>query len=155
MKSIKKKMISLLLVGVLSCAFVLTASASEVSTEYEGLTFIDGTECECHSDGVAPCYATVCGNNAYHKMMSSGIGHVYLSDGTKYISYGAAWQCENCNLVMVTEGDYYYGKMSTIGRWATLQYYDKINKNGVWIEGPSYYDVCNSTSLAGYKFYLD
>lgn len=155
MRNFKKKIFSLLLAGVLSCAFVLTASASELSSEYEGLTIIDNTECECHSDGVAPCYATVCGNNSYHKMMSSGIGHVYLSNGTKYINYGAAWQCSNCDLVMVTEGDYYYGQMSTIGKWATAQYDETINQNGVVIIGPSSYGSCNSTSMSGYKFYLN
>lgn len=101
-----------------------------------------------------PRVATVCGNLSYHKMISSGIGHVYYEDGSRYIYYGAAWQCENCNLVMVTEGDYLLGEMTTIGKWATMGYDYKINSYGVTIIGASSYGTCNSNTMNGYKFYL-
>lgn len=136
-----------IVLSVLSC---MTVMASEKGN---GLTYLKG-EHSCYVQSpVQPRANTVCGGLTYHKMMSSGMGFVDIN-GQRYITGGAAWQCSNCKLVMVTEGDYYMGTMSAIGKWATMYANENISGNGVYIDGPSSYGTCNSSTMSGYKFFL-
>ena len=108
-----------------------------------------------NSDAIELRVPEVCGGLPYHKLVSSGWGWVYLSNGSLYIDGGCAWQCENCGLVMVTEGDIIFGQMQPIGRWATSYSYDPINNNGCIIRGPSATGQTSSSSLNGYKFFIN
>ncbi len=132
---------------VLNCMYVLAEESIK-----SGLTYIHGDSSVCND--CQPLAVEVRGGLTYHRMLSSGTGFVDLADGTSYIVGGAAWQCSNCNLVMVTEGDYYNGTMTTIGKWATLPFDEKISLNGVIIDTPANYGVCNSSTMNGYKFFL-
>lgn len=106
------------------------------------------------SESISPHVYEVCAGLPYHKMISSGWGTVFKSDGSSYIRMGCAWQCSNCGVVMVTEGDLYYWGMSTIGKYATLHNQEPINNNGCQIYGADYYGYTSNNYLNGYKFFL-
>lgn len=144
-----KKMYWLLVLCVIVLIPVFSVNARS-NEEYCCQTVIYGTGKQTE---ISPWAHTVCGNLTYHKMISSGIGHVYYEDGSRYIYFGSAWQCENCNLVMVTKGDIIFDEMTTIGKWATRSYDHKINTSGVTIVGAANYGTCNSNTMDGYKFY--
>lgn len=131
----------------------LPAGLEEIMKEYPGLTFLYSEEAPCSDNTIQPMAYEVCGGLSYHKMMSTGIGFADVN-GSRYITGGAAWQCSNCKLVMVTEGDYYYGQMTTIGKWATMYADEKVSGTGVYILVPSAYGYCASSSMDGYKFFL-
>lgn len=88
------------------------------------------------------------------EMRARGIGFVRLSNGTKWITAGACWQCSGCKLVMVTQGDLYQGTMSTIGRYGLMPCTFVISGYGADIDPPKYYGTCNSNTMSGYKFRL-
>lgn len=103
---------------------------------------------------VAPQYNTVCGNLPYHDMKPKNWGNAILPDGTLYINSGACWQCENCYLVLVTEGDYYLGEMSVIGKWGEVYWYEPVTgiQNYIYVTNWGY---CASNSLPGYRFSVE
>lgn len=96
----------------------------------------------------------VCGGLPYHKMIARGTGTVYLSNGSLYLKNKPCWQCANCNLVMVTEGDIYLGEMSVIGKWAICPWPEPLTSLFVIIQPPSSTGTCNSNKMNGYKFFL-
>lgn len=98
---------------------------------------------------------TVCAGLPYHKMRSHGWGTVTLSNGSKYIDHGALWQCDNCHLILVTEGDYVLGRMETIGRWATLPYSESVSSTITYINPPANYGYTSNNYLDGYKFFIN
>lgn len=97
---------------------------------------------------------TVCGGLPYHKMKPHGWGTVIVN-GSTYIDRGALWQCDNCHLILVTQGDYYMGSMSTIGRWATLPYPETVTSTITYINPPSSYGYTSDNYLNGYKFFIN
>jgi hypothetical protein len=97
---------------------------------------------------------SVCGDLPYHKMYSSGWGWVY-KNGERYIWGGCAWQCRNCHLVIVTEGDKFYNGMQTIGKYATYQALEKINGYGCVIKDANSYGYSSDNKLPGYKFFYN
>ena len=162
MKKTLKRLISVTLI----CAMIFSVNIRSLAADGKDTEVIDGKGQAVISDGrdcssqntngaIAPDAYDICKGYSYHKMVSCGWGHVYLSDGSCYIRGGAAWQCERCWLVMVTEGDFYYGQMSVIGKWAQENYAYKADGGHVIIEPAIHYGTCNSTTMSGYKFYLD
>lgn len=133
------------------CANSVAIFAAE--HEHEGVTYLHGNN-ETNFENIVPYAQEVCGGLPYHKMVSSGWGTVYKSDGSTYIWMGCAWQCPNCGLVMVTEGDLYYWGMDVIGRYAILHNQEPINTNGCVISGADYYGYTSTNSLNGYRFFL-
>ena len=156
-----KRFVGLLL--CLSLFFSITTTASALGNEIsaldvyrdmENITILYGNHAEVGGE-VAPCYEPVCGTNAYHKMMASGWGSVYDLEGNDYIIFGCAWQCEDCMLVMVTEGDLYYWGMDIIGKYATYHgYVDPISIYHTIIYGADAYGYTENNYLEGYKFFL-
>ena len=102
---------------------------------------------------IEPTVYEVCGVLPYHKMMARGWGTVIKLDHLVYIELGPAWQCPNCGMVMVTEGDLYAWGMDVIGKFATSYSPDTINANGCIIYGADYYGYTADNTLNGYKFF--
>lgn len=126
--------------------------ADEISPVY--INKAEGTECDSEeTDGILRVNE-VCGGLPYHKMIARGTGDVYLSNGSVYLKNKPCWQCANCHLVMVTEGDIYYGEMSVIGKWATCSWSEPLTSLFVVINPPSATGTCNSNKMSGYKFFL-
>lgn len=96
----------------------------------------------------------VCGGLPYHDMRSRGFGTVILSDGSTYLLSQSCWQCSNCDLVMVTEGDITLGQMGVIGKYAIKNWQGDINYGGCIMNNPDFYGYCGTNSLSGYKFGL-
>lgn len=135
MKSIRKKIFVFATVfAIMACSLASPALASSNT-----------------NDSIVPYANEVCGGLSYHKMRAHGTGTVYVN-GSRYFS-GYAWQCENCNLVMVTEGTIIFNQMQTIGKWATIPCSYEI-ANVITIDQPSGYGVCYSNTMDGYRFFL-
>mgnify|MGYP005771102215 CR=1 FL=1 len=105
----------------------------------------------------------VCGGLPYHDLKANGVGDVYLADGSRYITSGAALVCENCSLVMVTEGDLWWNGiegtdpvMSTIGKWAQTDNYGNVSIStvAIIIYIPKTYGYCGDSEMNGYRFSL-
>lgn len=102
-----------------------------------------------------PRYEVVCGGLSFHRMMSHGGGIVYYANGTTYINSGCAWECRNCGLVMVTEGDILpTGTMSTIGKYAIVYHPENPITNIIIIMPADYYGYTSSNSLQGFRFFV-
>lgn len=97
-------------------------------------------------------YQTVCGNNAYHHMVSHCWGSARLPDNTVYINSGCVWQCSNCYLIMVTEGDIILNQMQTIGKWGTYADIEPLSSM-VTVVYVSSWGYCSSNSMSGYQFF--
>lgn len=102
-------------------------------------------------NGSEPSYQTVCGNLPYHRMVAKAWGRGYVND-TPYTSPNA-WQCSNCYLVMVTEGDIVLGEMQPIGKWVTASWIEPITSMAVHVYA-EHWGICNSSSMSGYRFFL-
>lgn len=158
----KTRIIKMLTVIILSCS-LLVSTKSYAAEPNDSFTIIYndiGNHLDCYADDlISPQYNTVCGNLPYHRMTASGLGTVYLADGSRYILLGACWQCPTCKLVMVTEGDLVYDValgtrvMGTIGRYAFYPEIEDINRNGAIIYTPTSYGYCSQNSMDGYRFY--
>ena len=105
-----------------------------------------------------PNYHTVCGSLPYHKLMPKGTSRIYINNlQTLYLAHGCCWQCENCNLIVVTEGDIYYDyaintpMMSTIGKWGIYPYNEKLTTDINWISTNTY-GYCPTNHMDGYRF---
>lgn len=102
---------------------------------------------------ISPTYLEVCNGKAYHEMAAHWHGSV-LVNGSTYISFGCAWQCTGCYMVMVTEGEMLLPGY-TVGKWAQTLYEAPLGPfEAVVIVDPIHYGVCNSTEMDGYKFVL-
>lgn len=145
-----KKLCALVLCITTLFANSVMASASEQTDD--NISYLYGNENSKNT--IEPFAHEVCGGLPYHKMVSRGWGAVYKADGSVYIDGGCTWQCPNCGLVMVTEGDLYYWGMDVIGKYATLHNQEPTNINGCVIYGADYYGYTSSTSLDGYRFFL-
>ena len=141
MKRTMKKMFAI----VLALTLLMTLGVSAYAMPIDGSV---DTEAEV-LNAIEPRVPEVCGGLPYHKLISSGWGRVYLSSGSLYIDGGCAWQCANCGLVMVTQGDIIYGQMQPIGKWAISYSYDPISGNGCVIRGPISTGQTSSNSLNG------
>lgn len=142
-KGILRRSMMLLLITI----FHMTSStyACEMSVNDSSVT----QSCE-----IVPYVNTVCDGLSYHYMVPRGIiGTVYNLDGSLYLN-GNTWQCKNCYLIMVMQGDYYLGQMSTIGKYAIAYYNYQVDTMGCVVYGPNQTGYCGSNSLAGYKFFL-
>lgn len=108
------------------------------------------------SSTASPQYEPVCGSYASHWMVACGLRYVDNPNGSGYYIYaGSAWQCARCKMVMVTEGDLYWGEMSTIGKYATVHNYaDNVNSYALFLSWADHYGYCSTNSLAGYSFHL-
>ena len=104
------------------------------------------------ANGESPNYYTVCGNLPYHQMMPKCMGDVYIgSNPNPYIVNGYCWQCENCYLVLVTEGTIIFDEMTTIGKWGEALYNWPIDTN-VQIVYATSYGYCSQNHMDGYHF---
>lgn len=156
MKNLKKLIVCVLTLGMVAAMSPVNILAAETIHVHEDIGMENLTILGADKDGdngVAPCYNTVCGNYASHRMVARGFGYVDNPNGTSYITAGCAWQCSRCMLVMVTEGDLYYTGMDIIGKYATYSGYSyPINTNGCLIHLADYYGYTANTYLDGYQF---
>lgn len=134
---------------IISCVIAVLASVCIYIPTYAAIN--------SDADSIERRYETVCQGYATHYMQSRGVSTVTLSNGEVYILGGACWQCARCNLVMATEGDYYWDVskrvMNPIGRWATYSYHEQIPAQGTQIVIPSSYGYTSHGYLSGYTFY--
>lgn len=136
-----KKLLSLFCaVALIACSLLSPCSAAGGQTIYE------------------PNYHTICGNLPYHKLMPKGVSRIYINNRqTLYLAHGNCWQCENCNLIVVTEGDIYFDyatntpTMTTIGKWGILPYSEKLTSDINWISTNTY-GYCPTNHMDGYRF---
>lgn len=135
------------------CFALLILVSSGIKVYATDIGTADGADLAVSESG-EPRVNEVCGGLPYHKLISSGWGTVYLANGDKYISNGAAWQCENCNMVMITEGDIYFNQMQVIGKWACVSYMEDIYYECI-MYSPEAYGYCSSNQMDGYRFFLD
>lgn len=147
--SLKKYPVLLIVISLLLVGVVISLDVS--ANEFDYTVIGNGKE----DMSPVPLYEVVCGGLPYHKMLSHGWGDVYKSDGSIYIYRGCAWQCPNCGLVMVTEGDLYYVGMDIIGKYAILHNQEPINTYGCVIYGADVYSYTSSNSLPGYRFFAN
>ena len=107
---------------------------------------VDGNEMIPYKNTPCPWGNGIC------QMKSSGNGWIIdASNGATVVDYGCAWQCQNCNSVIVTQNDPLVG--SPIGTYGFWHVNYKINKNGCKIRLPHdqiYYT--SSTHIEGYHF---
>ena len=153
----KKKLFALMLCVIMLFAnSAMAFAADSPENPNDNITYLYGPSepSKTNTEGISPHVYEVCAGLPYHKMISSGWGTVFKSDGSTYIRGGCAWQCSNCGVVMVTEGDLYYWGMDTIGKYATLHNQEPINNNGCQIYGADYYGYTSNNYLNGYKFFL-
>lgn len=142
-----RRIISIFFISLIFIFSVLNISAHEADTSQRlNPKISSGSE-------IVPYVYTVCNGLPHHEMHPRGYnGIVYLSNGSLYLS-GNPWQCKNCYLVMVTEGDYYINQMSVIGKYAIATVNYPTSAYGVVIKGPNSYGYCGSNKLSGYLFY--
>lgn len=99
-----------------------------------------------------PLWEPVCGNKAYHEMVSHWHGYAYVN-GEEYIKFGCAWQCSGCNYVMITEGDVTLDSAIAVGKWAGYGASYKLNATEyVTIFAEEWGECYDSNTLPGYKF---
>lgn len=95
----------------------------------------------------------VCSGYPYHIMMSHGLGNLYKGSypdtSNLIIKGGAIWQCRNCNVVMVTEGEPLLGQ--EIGYYAVEEYSQPLANlvSRVWSNNIYY---SSKSTLSGYDF---
>ncbi len=104
------------------------------------------------AQNIEPRVHEVCGGLSYHKMISHGWGTVY-KDKNIVLNGCPTWQCKNCGLIMVTQGDIYFGEMSVIGNYAILHGQEPLNGIYTYINEADFYGYTSSNSLDGYKFF--
>ena len=153
MKKIKKIFVCMLCFIMLFTNSAMVFASDTTDIHNDAITCLYGPSETTFAD-IELCAYEVCAGLPYHKMISRGWGTVFKSDGTAYIRGGCAWQCSNCGVVMVTEGDLYYWGMDVIGKYATLHNQEPINTNGCQIYGADYYGYTSNNYLDGYKFFL-
>lgn len=104
------------------------------------------------SPDVDPLINTPCtGGNGKCQMLSSGWGSVYDANSRDLIFNGACWQCINCNMVIVTEGDPLQNQK--ILRYAMKHYVDPVSGNGcIMYVSSSSVGYCSTNRLEGYVF---
>ncbi len=136
----KKRMMYILLMLVV----FITSSITVFAAEYEGNEYKEGRE-----EGTR--YHTVCGTLPYHNMYPRGVGHALYPGGSVYFYSGCCWQCENCYLVLVTQGDYYFGQMETIRKWGSVAWNERLTTNCNYVV-VSNWGYCPNNWMSGYRF---
>lgn len=101
------------------------------------------------ASSIAPNANTVCGSLTYHDMKSRGMGTlIRKSDSALLVSLGACYQCKNCYLVFVSQGEPGAGSIGTYGV-GTFDY--QINTNGAVLRTNNI-GYTSSSTLSGYRF---
>lgn len=86
-------------------------------------------------------------------MRSHWLGTAYVN-GETYIGHGCAWQCENCNYVMVTEGDVTLDPGVAVGKWAGYACSYKLGPlEQVYMNAEEWGADYNSNTLPGFRFF--
>ncbi len=104
--------------------------------------------------GASPDAVDVCNGNPWHEMRPHAWGTCYIPDGTgnytAWVSYGCCWECANCYLAMITEGEPTLGQ--NIGKWGTYQ--SNYPMTGVYCYlFATQWGTQNSSSMSQFKFY--
>ena len=151
-----KRMVQILFASIMSLVLLSMSPTHSIACEMDYDVIETNSTGSQSDDFVKPQYNTVCGNLPYHKMYSHGWADCILPNGDVYINVlnGKMWQCANCNSVLVTEGDIYNNHMSTIGKWGSAMWNDRITTpvSSVYANNWGY---CGSNTLSGYKFYYN
>ena len=143
-----KKRIFAFVLCLLTC---LTFSAIAFATENP----IEPTDLCVYEGDVQPRINTACPfGNGIHQMASRGAGFVANDATQQYELYWKpCWQCTNCYLVMVTEGDPAFGY--PIGHYATYSASEPVSTDSTVISIPNanslYYT--SSSRMEGFRFY--
>lgn len=143
-----KKRIFAFVLCLLTClTFLAIAFATENPIEPTDLCVYEGD--------VQPRINTACPfGNGIHQMASRGAGFVANDATQQYELYWKpCWQCTNCYLVMVTEGDPAFGY--PIGHYATYSASEPVSTDATVISIPNanslYYT--SSSRMEGFRFY--
>lgn len=147
----RKLFLSILLVGVI--IFNLNNSIVNAQNDVKFTNIglgITANEHE-HIDGeIQPYVEPACPYGVNHLMVSSGYGYAYYGSypSNTLICGSNAWQCKNCLLVMITEGEPAAGQI--IGTYATWSAGEKIGTyTNIYTTISGY---CSSSTMSGYKF---
>ena len=142
-----KKFLMVLLALVFIITLPSTTKATEVTKLGLGITYDNDIK-----TGIDPFIVTSCPYGGNHQMKSCGQGDAYYGvypDTSHYLCGSCAWQCVNCNLVMITEGEAPLG--FPIGTYATYSPgYPVGSYTIIWT---TTYGYSSSSTMSGYHFY--
>lgn len=118
------------------CVVMCFVMACPAMAAYEGVDLSQYSHIGVgiNDNQIMPFANTACsGGNGRCEMLSTGDGFIWDVDKQEFVVYcGACWQCKNCMLVMVTEGDPLCGQV--IGKYAILPVSYEINYHGAVID---------------------
>ncbi|HHU73049.1 MAG TPA: hypothetical protein GXZ28_00285 [Clostridiales bacterium] len=147
MKTLRKLVTVFLLVVTVVNSPALNIYAQEVNKDvsFHGLG--------CEPEFIQPYVESPCPYGRYHYMVTKGWGWAYYGeypDTSQPICSGCCYQCKNCKIVFVSEGDPYVGQ--SIGTYATVaSQEDCTSYNYIWTKS---YGYTSNSYLSGFQFFI-